>query len=761
MIWSGKKSKKKKDDQENLARAAKQPVPRPPVKTTEIKPGTPRANYSFFRKPSGMGPFRNEPRATGLPKGIAWGIAGIIVIFIVGFIVSFFIAKHQIAHSLATHSANLSAGIKDLQHFDPQGAEQEFTALGMGTSSLDSPLGTLGALFQGGSGELASFSDLSRQLVLLPKEYEALQEDVFSATGAFAGTSSSTAIEGSSSLASDASSSPIGIGASSTLSSDLIALQGTVDALDNDTDQMSSGIAQFGGSVSFDGQSYVALKSELHGARQFLDEVAPWVATSTPHHVLVLLENSAELRPGGGFLGSYADVTIASGTIADVAIRDVADVDDGFTQNIIPPLALQPEISRFRPADTNWFFDFPTSASKTIAYFESSHLYSGMGNEESAMAGQPSEAAMPHAPYPMSSTSFDGIIAISPRVVSDLLAVTGPVTISISSTASKNKKSIPDTRYPIPVIFASSTVSIQIQKLVQDGQAQSATYPKAVLRSLADALFAQFGASTDVTKQGLLTLALDWMSKKEVMAYFTDPVFENFITTHGAGGEVYRVPQNFNGDYLAAVDANVNGGKSDLYVSSTISWQSQINADGTIDDSVIIDRAHLGKTSPYWWYQVTNQDYLQLFVPDGSTLTNESGGIVKTIVSKVDYEKLGYAVDSTIALIESSTQPIFGYPAVTAHQENGKEVFATWSKIAAGAKTELSFEYSHHAFTVPAAGVSYQFIFEKQPSSVRHYSFEFDAPLGYQFAENQLSSYNYSTDDPPGRLVITLTLQKI
>jgi hypothetical protein len=143
-------------------------------------------------------------------------------------------------------------------------------------------------------------------------------------------------------------------------------------------------------------------------------------------------------------------------------------------------------------------------------------------------------------------------------------------------------------------------------------------------------------------------------------------------------------------------------------------------------------------------------------------LTNESGGLAKTIYPKVNYAKSGYSTDPLVAGIESSTQTLFSYPAIATHEESGKEVFATWSKVNAGASTELSFDYTHHAFTLPAAGVAYQFVFEKQAGTDRNYSFEVDAPLGYEFAETNLPSWTYTASSTmPGRMIVTLTLQKI
>jgi hypothetical protein len=127
----------------------------------------------------------------------------------------------------------------------------------------------------------------------------------------------------------------------------------------------------------------------------------------------------------------------------------------------------------------------------------------------------------------------------------------------------------------------------------------------------------------------------------------------------------------------------------------------------------------------------------------------------------VNYAKSGYSTDPLIAGIESSTQTLFSYPAVTTHEENGKMVFATWSVVKAGSSTKLSFDYAHRAFTPPAPGVEYQFIFEKQAGTNRTYSLEVDAPLGYQFAETSLPTWTYQSNDLPGRMIVDLTLEKI
>jgi hypothetical protein len=656
----------------------------------------------------------------GLPRGIMWGVAGLVALFVVGSIISYVVVKNKLKQSLVTQAGTLAAGVADLQNFEPQSAQQEFAVLtaGSSTPSFESVLGMFGSLFSGGQNAVSSFQDLASQLAGLSQASNDLENNLFSmVAGGVIGNGSSTSTVGSNAS-----------GTSAGLVADLTAIRDRLTAVNADGSRLSTVLGAMGeGSSSTLGSasdSYLPLESQLQGAQNFLDAFVPWLSSPTPHHVLVLLENPSEMRPGGGFMGSYADVTIASGTIASVSVRDIADVDAGFPVKIVPPPPLQLEMTGWRPADTNWFFDFPTSASKTLQLFSESKLYAG-------------------------STTFDGVVAISPKLISDLLSVTGPITISSTT-------------------FTSDNLLVQVQNIVQQGQAggsssglAQSTYPKAIIGNLSHQIFTQLASSTDAQRQELFAMVLDWVAKRDVEAYFTDPAFENFITSAGAAGDVYALPQDFNGDYLAIVDANIRGDKSDLYVKQNVTWDATINADGTITDNVTIDRTHTGNQSPYWWYQTTSQDYLQLFVPDASSLTNETGGLTKTITPPINYMRSGYSTDPTIAAIASTTQSLFIYPTVATHEEDGKEVFATWSRVAAGNTTELFFDYSHRAYVPPTAGTQYQFVFEKQPGSVRSYDFTFDAPLGYVFAENNIASYEYTSDDPPGRLIITLTLKKL
>lgn len=653
----------------------------------------PVTNRNYWR-------FRGEDRRKPLPRGIKWGVAGLMVLFVGGFVVSYFVVKHKVAATISSQIGTLQAGVADLQEFDPQSASQEFSSLDAATSSAGA-WDSIVSLFTGSGGAIRSFTDLSGRLTTLANNMANIESDAFG----FVSQSGS-----------------------STLATDLGTTRDTLAAIDADTKQLSGAATSYlGASSPLGGNSYLALAAQVEGAENFLNAFVPWLSdASTTHHILVLFENPSEMRPGGGFLGSYADVSIRGGAITNVAVHDIADVDAAFTPKIVPPAPLQLTEAAFRPADANWFFDFPTTASETIGMFEASGLYGG------SSTGTP--------------TTFDGVVAVTPQVMSDLLSVTGP--IDVASTT-----------------FTSDDLVTQIQKIVQAGQAKKsggdATYPKEILAQLYPTLLQQLASSTDAEKQQILGLALNWVADKDVMVYSTDPAFQTFTKANGAAGDVYQLPSNFNGDYLAIANADINSDKSERYVAQTVTYDAQIGASGTLTDSVIVNRVHNGKTSPYWWYQTTNQDYMQIFVPNGSTLTNEGGGITKSVPAPVNYIRDGYSTDPLVLAVATTTLTDFSYPKVTMQSEFGKQIFAVWDRTYAGSSSTISLDYTHELYTTPAAGTQYQFVFERPSGATGNYHIEVDAPLGFVFAENNLATYTYNSTSTPGRLIIDLTLQKI
>jgi hypothetical protein len=91
-----------------------------------------------------------------------------------------------------------------------------------------------------------------------------------------------------------------------------------------------------------------------------------------PTKVLVLLQNNNELRPTGGFMGSYATFTVDKFKIKNFQTYDIYDADGHVPNYVAPPEAVQTafQLGSWRLRDANWDPDFPQSAKTILWFFE-------------------------------------------------------------------------------------------------------------------------------------------------------------------------------------------------------------------------------------------------------------------------------------------------------------------------------------------------------------------------------------------------------
>lgn len=116
---------------------------------------------------------------------------------------------------------------------------------------------------------------------------------------------------------------------------------------------------------------------------------------------LILFQNADEIRATGGFLGSYARFSYYDGVVSAPIIRDIYEPAGQFTGYVPAPPGVQEYLSGgegLQLQDANWSADFPTAAKTILSFFS-------FGNEQ----------------------NINGVIAIHSGLITDVLAVTGPV----------------------------------------------------------------------------------------------------------------------------------------------------------------------------------------------------------------------------------------------------------------------------------------------------------------------------------------------
>lgn len=454
---------------------------------------------------------------------------------------------------------------------------------------------------------------------------------------------------------------------------------------------------------------------DLGRVRQFLESLTTWLKGGE-RHVAVLFLNNSELRPGGGFLGSYAHVTLRDGRVVSTTIHDINEPDRLFEENIVPPKAVQTIARRWRAADSNWFFDFGQSSEKTLAFLEKSKLYS-----------EP-------------QIKFDGVIAITPRVVSDILKITGPLTLEGRST-------------PI----TSENVVYELQRDIQEARSDGQTLPKGILGDLYQALGSYWKASGVKDKAGLAKSFFTWMEKKDLMMYARDRSLSSFLESSGLTGSMAKLQPQQAQDYLAVVRANLGGAKTDLVMKDDVVLHSQLDVDGTVRNQFIIERHHQGTTASDPWHQSSNVSYIRVLTPPTSELeTIEGVGIPRksTRTYGTDFNH-----DSDVSNFEKTFTTSSVSDNVTMLTEGDARGYAFWVTTAPGKTSKVVMDYRHRLPVAPHSEMTYELIFDKQSGVNGTYRFEIAAPVGYRWRENGLAVFKYETTDPAARVALTLTLE--
>lgn len=289
---------------------------------------------------------------------------------------------------------------------------------------------------------------------------------------------------------------------------------------------------------------------------------------------LVLLQNNTELRPSGGFIGSFAVVEMKKGKPQTIYIdTNIYKRDKVFAQenNIKPPYPLNQFIpdNKWTMRDSNWAVDFPEAAQK-IAWF-----YKQEGG-----------------------TDVDGVVAINASVVKDALGVIGPIDLPKYNTTINEQNFFSEVQYKIDKEYFGNP------------EGKTANEPKTILKDMLPEFLNRVGSSRYFLR--IVGLMFKELSQKQILLNFNDAGRQKIISSLTWGGEV----KNPKGDYLFINHANLGANKSSLEVEEKISL-NVVSDNGRWVDTLSISRLHHGTTN---WPSGDNKNYTRILVPLGSEL---------------------------------------------------------------------------------------------------------------------------------------------
>ncbi len=425
--------------------------------------------------------------------------------------------------------------------------------------------------------------------------------------------------------------------------------------------------------------SFLSLKGRVpaaeQGLRQFLavsDALVDILGGNGTRQYLAVFQNDTEMRPTGGFMGSFAELTVRDGELVSMNVPGggTYDMRGTFTDFLVAPDPLRLLSARWEFQDANWFPDFPTSARQIMQFYEAS----GGG-------------------------TVDGVVAINAAYVSDLLSMLGGI-------------DMPDYGRTI----TGTNFVGEAQKIVELEYDKEENKPKQFIGDLAGEVLSRAKTMAGADFLALLEHVNQGLERRDIQVYFSDENAEKTIVSLGWDGGLRWT----EGDYLMVVDTNLGGGKTDGVIKQAVDMLVNVASDGTATNTVTVTRTHTGSPDDLF-SGANNVDYLRLYVPKGSQLLSASG-FTPPPANLFEPPEEGWRIDDEL-VYAAQTEAQDMESGTDIHEEQGKTVFGNWVQTKPGATSTVTFTYRlPFKVTPPASSKTTAFFKEllNRPDTARY-----------------------------------------
>jgi len=287
---------------------------------------------------------------------------------------------------------------------------------------------------------------------------------------------------------------------------------------------------------------------------------------------LLLLQNNMELRPGGGFLGQYAVVKVKNGTPTSIFVEDANLLDQRIQTKVSPPYPFtrMMSIKKWKFRDSNFSPDFEQNVEKAKYFYR--------------LAGR--------------SDNFDGVISVNAAVLDRVLELTGPVEV------------------PGYGVYTAGSAVLRLEEQVERAYLANpnldTTNRKYVLKKMAPIIADKLLTVGNIKKVADFTL--EELRNKDIMLSFQDADLQSQVEDTHWGG---RVAEDWGGDYLMLVDANMGALKSDYYMKRDIVYTVDLT---TEKPTATLEYTYTHTATHGDWHTSDYHSYLRVYTPLGSNL---------------------------------------------------------------------------------------------------------------------------------------------
>lgn len=244
---------------------------------------------------------------------------------------------------------------------------------------------------------------------------------------------------------------------------------------------------------------------------------------------LILSQDPLEIRPTGGFAGTYGEITVENGEIVHLKYDDIWKLDKELKKKGIQQIN-----------QSQWWAHFPRAAEEAMDSYKKA-----------------------------TGINLDGIIAMDPTAMSYILEVIGPVRVEQFNETVDSKNLLDK------ILKYSPYVRERISGKPLHKQFLSET-AKEIQKKL-------FSFNTYTRRNELSKQVLKSLDEKHMLIYLKDSKFQKTLASHNWAGHLRET----SGDYLSVMDYNAGINKVNIFIDREIRYKADIHEDGKVISSII------------------------------------------------------------------------------------------------------------------------------------------------------------------------------
>ncbi len=395
---------------------------------------------------------------------------------------------------------------------------------------------------------------------------------------------------------------------------------------------------------------------------------------------LLLFQNNMELRPGGGFIGSYGILKMKKGRVEDFKINDVYSADGQLKAHVEPPYPIR----RYLPS-ANWYMrdsnfdpDFPTSA-RSAAYLL--NLETGV--------------------------RVDGVIAVDVSFVKEVLKSIG--TVEVSDYKQK--------------VSANNFYTLT-QKHAEENFFPGSTQKKDFLSSLYKSIQLSLSGKKNKSYFSLSQAVSKALTGKHILFALNDSRAQEAFSIGGWSSALIDNRVNESGvynDYVAINEANLGVNKANFSVKRRVYHDVLIDDGDAVAASLEIIYDNDGK-SDY-------KNYLRAIVPFGAVLKDikldgKRQEISPAVTNPGIYEKSGFIPPQGLEVED--------------YEQYDKRVFGFLVNVPKGKKRIVTITYTLPKAQFKNGKLDYSMSYFKQPGTEEYpFTLNLKFPSGVAIVSTQ------------------------